>query len=167
MFCISLHLFLSCLNSPNPQTLFHKVVNGFSCVLQYQATYPISCTCPYQISLYLSLSRFTYPYLALPISISLSHMSLDPFLAPYPEIEEVESVYKKQLQIARKTIYVPLCSDLKSTWEGRSALPLIGHRLCLPVGGACIFGDVSGGEDDVETFAAVSVSQKSVTLTLN
>ena len=63
-------------------------------------------------------------------------------------------------------MYVPLCSDLKSTWEGRSALPLIGHRLCLPVGGACLFSledDVIGGEDDVETFAAVSVSQKSAT----
>ena len=67
-------------------------------------------------------------------------------------------------------MYVPLCSDLKTTWQGRSALPLIGHRLCLPVGGACLFGledDVVGGEDDVETFAAVSVSQKSVTQTLN
>jgi hypothetical protein len=52
-------------------------------------------------------------------------------------------------------------SDLETTWQGRSALPLIGHRLRLPVGGACLFGledDVSGGEDDVETFAAVSMS---------
>ena len=68
------------------------------------------------------------------------------------------------------------CSDLEDQWQGKSALPLLGNRLQLPVSGACLFSlrgssncretereregerEGEGEGESREIFAAISVS---------